>query len=203
MTDRLLWVEGKDDIHVIYSLVHHFAVPESFKVEEKKGLTVLLEAFEVALLNPAAIAVLGVVVDADTNPVGRWQSLSNILATVGYTNLPATPAPFGTIITEANLAKVGIWLMPDNTSEGMLENFVASLVVDPETDPLWLLSEKCLQEALSISPDIPPTKGRLHTYLAWQNDPGTPLGQAITKKYFDPTKPEAQGFINWLNQLFN
>jgi len=33
------------------------------------------------------------------------------------------------------------------------------------------------------------TKALIHTWLAWQDDPGTPLGQAITKRYFDADGP--------------
>ncbi|MDB5081366.1 MAG: hypothetical protein JWP00_3290, partial [Chloroflexi bacterium] len=28
-------------------------------------------------------------------------------------------------------------------------------------------------------------KAHIHTYLDWQEDPGTPLGPGITRKYFD------------------
>ncbi len=199
MSNKLLWVEGKDDEHVIYSILEAYSIPESFKVQQKMGIDTILEALEVALLNPNSITTVGVVVDADTSPASRWQSLRDTLSAVGYTNIPMRPNPSGTIISQPDLAKVGIWLMPDNTSEGMLENFIASLVADPLTDPLWLLSEKCLQEALSISPGIPAAKGRVHTYLAWQTNPGTPLGLAITKKYFDANNTEAQKFVTWIN----
>lgn len=46
------------------------------------------------------------------------------------------------------------------------------------------------------------TKAYLHTWLAWQEEPGKPMGQAITKKYVDAQAPHAQLLISWLRQLF-
>ena len=45
-------------------------------------------------------------------------------------------------------------------------------------------------------------KARIHTWLAWQEEPGKPLGQAITKKFFDSSAPQAQQFIDWIRNLF-
>lgn len=42
----------------------------------------------------------------------------------------------------------------------------------------------------------------IHTWLAWQDDPGTPLGQAITKRYLDAEGPHVAAFLSWLTRLF-
>jgi hypothetical protein len=41
------------------------------------------------------------------------------------------------------------------------------------------------------------------TYLAWQDEPGNPLGQAITNHVLQPQTEIAYNFTNWLNRLFN
>jgi AAA15 family ATPase/GTPase len=46
-------------------------------------------------------------------------------------------------------------------------------------------------------------KGRIYTYLAWQKEPGKPLGQAITARYLDAAQPKAKEFADWLLLLFN
>ena len=46
-------------------------------------------------------------------------------------------------------------------------------------------------------------KAKIHTWLAWQEDPGTPMGSAVTKKYLTTTPPICQAFVNWLNALYN
>jgi hypothetical protein len=47
------------------------------------------------------------------------------------------------------------------------------------------------------------SKARIHTWLAWQEDPGTPMGLAITKSYLDTNQELCNLFVNWLNNLFN
>ncbi|GAC1468243.1 MAG: hypothetical protein PVS3B1_23760 [Ktedonobacteraceae bacterium] len=43
---------------------------------------------------------------------------------------------------------------------------------------------------------------RLHTWLAWQEEPGTPMGQAITKRYVDASSPHALPLISWFRRVF-
>lgn len=202
--NNILLVEGKNDQAVIWSLLEHYKVAETFKVEYREGYTNILNY---RLLRNELRASerdrLGIILDADEDVVARWQSLTDILTRIGYMAIPNQPDPNGTIVEKRGLPQVGVWLMPDNLSKGMLEDFVAFLVPDPANNGLWQLSEKCLQEAIAISGDIPRAKGRIHTWLAWQPNPGTPLGQAITNKYLDANAPYALQLVNWLNRVFN
>jgi len=45
-------------------------------------------------------------------------------------------------------------------------------------------------------------KAQIHTWLAWQKEPGKPMGQAITKRFFDHTTPHAQQFMDWIRRLY-
>jgi hypothetical protein len=47
------------------------------------------------------------------------------------------------------------------------------------------------------------TKSLIHTWLAWQDEPGTPFGLAITKRYFDSDGPHVQALLDWLTRLFS
>ena len=42
----------------------------------------------------------------------------------------------------------------------------------------------------------------MDTWLAWQEVPGRPIGQAIAKKYLDPEASYAQLFIQWIREVF-
>ena len=98
---------------------------------------------------------------------------------------------------------VGVWLMPNNRDPGTLETFLHSLV--PESDTL-------MHRAVSVVDGIPPTErrfpshrlqhARLHTWLAWQEEPGRPFGQAVTKRYLDAGRAPAPLFASWLQRLF-
>ena len=41
-------------------------------------------------------------------------------------------------------------------------------------------------------------KARIHTWLAVQNEPGKPLGQAITARYLDGGAIAGAPFVAWL-----
>jgi hypothetical protein len=201
--NNILLVEGKDDKNVLEKLIAYYHVTDTtFEVKDTEGIANLLQALPTYFKGSDRTA-LGIMVDADNDLKVRWQSLSNILQKKGYTNLPTGPDSNGTIIEQLDLPRVGIWLMPDNKMSGMLEDFISFLVPNSATNQLWQLSEKCLGEARSFSASIPEAKGRIHTWLAWQENPGTPLGLAITKRYLDPNVAQAQMLIDWVNRLFN
>ena len=47
------------------------------------------------------------------------------------------------------------------------------------------------------------SKAVIYTYLAWQDEPGRPLGQSVTAKVLQPETELAKKFVNWLRELFN
>ena len=198
-----LVVEGSDDMHVFWSLLKHYKVPETFKVREKGGVEALLESLDVELDEPG-LKQLGIVVDADSDFQGRWNALRNKLTNYGYKTVPSKPDVNGTILVEDGLPTVGIWLMPENTLPGMLEDFLHFLV--PSGDDLWTLVEEVIQDVESRE-DCRfllkhRSKAKIHTWLAWQGEPGKPLGQAITARYLDANAEHAQKLIAWLSNLF-
>lgn len=94
--------------------------------------------------------------------------------------------------------------MPDNKLPGTLEHFCSFLI--PTDDTLWPLAENTLQQVIKQDQrfrEAYSMKAQLHTWLAWQEDPGKPMGQAITKRFLDHNAQHAQHFIHWLRQLFN
>ncbi len=51
--------------------------------------------------------------------------------------------------------------------------------------------------------DVYESKAHIHTWLAWQKEPGKPLGQAITARYLDADAPHAQQLMDWIRKLFD
>jgi hypothetical protein len=202
-----LVVEGKNDQHVIWALCERHAVPKTFTVvtpdDETGGVGELLDGIPVRL-KIAGLRILGLVIDADQNLQGRWDAVSHRLEISGYQNLPDRPDPQGTILEQERLPRVGIWLMPDNQLPGMLEDFVAHLI--PQNDLLLPKAEFILteieRENLHRYPLLHHPKALIHTWLAWQELPGRPMGQSITAQVLSPNNPIAIAFVEWLNRLF-
>ena len=95
--------------------------------------------------------------------------------------------------------------MPDNQVPGILEDFLRFLV--PEGDALLAHVEQSIDSiplAQRKFADLRKPKARIHTYtwLAWQEEPGKPFGQAISARYLDPNLPTANIFAGWLQRTF-
>lgn len=203
--DQKLIVEGPDDQRVIWALCQQHNVVNTFSVETPKsgGVEALLRSIRQQLMTPR-LRTLGMVLDADENLGRRWQAVADRLVNEGYTSVPGVPDRNGTIIDEFDKPKVGIWLMPDNQLPGMLEDFVLNLI--PQDDALRPKAERILAEIeeqdLHRYALIHHQKALIHTWLAWQRNPGQPMGQAITAHTLGRNEATAQSFVNWLNALF-
>lgn len=45
-------------------------------------------------------------------------------------------------------------------------------------------------------------KALIHTWLAWQEEPGRAMGTAITARYLDPDVAQVDVLVSWLNRLY-
>lgn len=205
---QTLFVEGNDDLHLICNICKVFNVTKTFDVEDSKGITKLSEGLPVRLKGSGETKTIGVVVDADVSIGSRWQQIRDILVKSNlYADIPEECPSNGLILKPINSddIKVGVWIMPNNNNNGMLEDFAAFLI--PDGDKLLPEVENVLDSiearGLNKYKPIHHSKAKIHTWLAWQEDPGTPMGSAVTKKYLTTTPPICQAFVNWLNALYN
>ena len=117
----------------------------------------------------------------------------------------SNPGQYKTIGVIVDAARVGLWVMPDNQSHGMLEDFLTAMA-DTAHPELMVESESAISNIESkglqqYTPRHRP-KAKIHTYLAWQKDPGSTLPQAIQKHYLDVSSENARPFVSWINRLF-
>ena len=202
---KILLVEGTDDEHVLKHICGNRGIPNLDDVRPHEGDQDLLEDFETQLRASTDEGdVVGIVIDADDDPAGRWQSIRNRLVQVGYGNVPAQADAEGTVINppgESVLPRAGVWLMPNNQDRGKLEDFLRLLVrqndglIDYAADTVSSLPERRFGDT-----DTP--KAVMHTWLAWQSSPGRPYGTAITAGFLDAGAVAVDGLVGWLNRLF-
>lgn len=203
----LLLVEGKDDQHVIWSLLAHYQIPEIFDVHDCDGVDNLLHDVSLRLTTPTMYKHIGVVMDADVNLQGRYDALRSILESTGKYDLSQFTLSEGGISIvpmDDNFPLFGLWLMPDNRSNGMLEDFVMALA--DADDELMRESDAVLSSlehrSLNRYAPIHRSKAKIHTYLAWQEEPGKPIGQAITAKVLHAESESAKVFVEWIKSVF-
>jgi hypothetical protein len=204
---KLLMVEGKNDEHVVYALcVLHDVPSKAFEVKSYQGIEALLRTLEVRLLESDR-KCLGIVVDVDPDIgiIRRWAAIRSRLLQVGYVGVPELPDPLGTVVPPPDVFRpvVGVWLMPDNRLPGMLEHFIEFLV--PPEDPLMPRARSAVADLPAEERKFIPAhqvKAEIHTWLAWQEQPGMPFGSAITARVLDGDSAAARAFVAWLLRLF-
>jgi len=179
-----LVVEGYEDLYSVVGLMKaHIVWPEDIdkapvRIEIGKSASEILEeGYLTAVLKTQGVRITGIMFDADTNPKGRYESLRSICLSI-FPGLPAKCPDTGAITENADGRRLGIWIMPDNVSDGSLETFLA----------------ECR--------DAHVEKSDLFTWLAWQDPPGQYPGKALTKKVLDPHSPGASLFVKWFRELY-
>ena len=200
---RVLLVEGIDDCHVILALCQAHGVLETFGIYQCGGFTEVLKRLNALILQPDAPEVIGVVLDADSPGVmARWQQIS-AKSELKHYSFPTNPDINGTVISApTGKPRLGIWLMPDNTNPGMLEDFLTELApLEGITAAKNCVASAQQQQLASFKPTHL-SKAVIHTYLAWQDEPGKPLGQSVTSRVLQPDMAIARSFTAWLTKLF-
>ena len=200
-------VEGTNDVHVLKHICgSRDDIGHLDRVEAHGGVDSLLVAIPLQIkLSKEKGDVVGIVIDADDSPDARWQSLRDIFAQAGYPNVPRRPDSDGTILespTGTSLPRAGVWIMPDNKTPGVLEDFLRFLVPERQS-ALFAHAERSVAtvpERRFTENDT--LKAVIHTWLAWQKDPGKPYGTAITAKFMDSRLPQARALAGWLRRLF-
>ena len=148
--------------------------------------------------------IVGIVVDADEDPKARWDAVRGRLAEAGFSDVPARPQAGGIIFDAPGsllLERVGVWIMPDNRNSGKLENLLLSMI--PRDDHLFDHALGCIESIANPRfRKIDMEKALVHTWLAWQANPGRPYGTAVAAGFLDHNVPEVDAFVSWLNRLF-
>ncbi|MCY4531677.1 MAG: hypothetical protein OXC84_05020 [Gammaproteobacteria bacterium] len=206
-----LHVEGKDDLYAISNLLVRYGIdydqnpwPGCYpEIKDIGGKDPLIDGIETAVSVSNGRSI-GFVLDANSALQDRWKAVSFRLNNVGV-EVPDTIPPDGFIgETPTFQARVGVWLMPDNQREGTLECFLMDVI--QENDFLLPYARESTEHARQLGARFSENdnnKAILHTWLAWQENPGLPYGSAIRTRYFRHDSPAAQSFVVWFRNLFN
>ena len=215
-----LYVEGKNDVHVVGNLLER----HELRLDPKGGdpSKPIIEATKTAdgdeggvehlirtsstIIKAAGGKTVGFVIDADPDVglAARWNRIRDQFASVGV-DVPNT-IPINGFIGETQdyKVRVGAWLMQDNQRDGTLETFLKDLI--DGNDALIGIAQSSTQIAMQTErrfPHVALSKAELHTWLAWQENPGCPYGVAIKARYFHHDSPVALAFVDWFRRLYD
>ena len=216
---RVLLVEGQDDKHMVWQLcgkrdalfhldrsVHDLSVTlksnsQTFAIKEMGSQSDLLRAISGEVKAPGR-QVLGVVLDADRDFKACWANIERHFSRTEV-QLPLEPSPTGTILWEQDYQpRVGIWLMPDNKSQGELEDFALRMVSCDDT--IWPLSRSYIEDIPEIDRKFEAgkeDKAKLYAWLAARKEPGR-MGAAVGSGDLEAKGSLCEEFFTWLVELF-
>lgn len=107
--------------------------------------------------------------------------------------------------SDREMNALGVWIMPNNKSDGTIEDWIKSKIISSETELFnhachtvkELANKKFSQNSI--------TKAEIATWLAWQNQPGRTIAYAL-KEGEELLDINSQGFIDlieWLRNFFS
>ena len=145
---------------------------------------------------------VGFILDADEDTMQCWLDVKHRLKDASVV-APCVPNLLGTIIPADEFnPRVGIWIMPDNSSTGELEDFVMRMV--PGKDQVLKLSEQFVSSIPHAERKFSykkSTRSIVHSWLAVREDPRQ-MGLAIRAKDLDIDGALSSVFMQWLVELF-
>ena len=150
-TKRLL-VEGKKDKWLLPFLMEKNGVEwpkgnEPVDIEDL-GRKLLTKPEASAYLKESGLRFLGVILDADDDAGASWRSVKGWFQE-WFADMPDNiPAEGYISAPNEEGIRLGVWIMPDNQTHGMLETFLKLLVRDKDQE-LWTFAKVARDEAMA------------------------------------------------------
>lgn len=206
---KRLLVEGKKDKRVFPFLMEMNGVDwpqgnEPVDIEDL-GRKLLTKPEASAYLKESGLRFLGVILDADDDADASWRLVKGWFQD-HFLDMPDKVRTEG-FISEPNAddIRLGVWIMPDNQTRGMLETFLMLLVREKDQQ-LWAYAKAACDEAKAKHhapfKTVHEDKAWIHTFLAWHDEPGPQLHEAVDHAILDPESPHSQSFVAWFRKLF-
>ncbi|MCY4186170.1 MAG: hypothetical protein OXD45_12755 [Rhodobacteraceae bacterium] len=200
--ENFIVVEGKDDEHVITHLLtkHNLQFPKIKNLEGYPNLRNSISSY----IKETGRCNFGIVADANNDLQNRKKSIVNEIKKTNYFDISKDNWCSNSIFcdTKRNL-RVGIWLMPDNNSQGELEDFIFDMI--PPDDPILPRAKKYINDIPNCERKFKPnkiTRAHVHAWLSTLEKP-RPMGSAITANNLSHDSPFARAFVKWFCELFH
>lgn len=215
--EKLLYVEGANDKWVTISLRNQYGHDEDVKIEELENCDLALQAFTTKAASPSETKKLGLIIDADINIKARYQDIIKELRKSLNIEISEQElaTEYGFVKEIRNFSeddlKIGIWIMPNNISNGRLEDFLFEKIdaknelfmqVDSALKTLEANASGNTPLVSKMYKPIHRDKAKLHTYIAWSKHPDVSMGIAVKASLFEKVSETEDKFRAWLEKLF-
>lgn len=207
----LLLVEGKTDKYFVEQLLRQLKLEQNFGIISSNGVDKLLDDFQIHLKSTNVLKKLWIIIDADACADDAWFRVrARLIESGNYSRNIDSRALFpasGIILPDdSDGIVVGIWVMPNNLDAGMLESFLLNLVHENDSLIDHAINtvdgiEGCRDSHPNLYKKEHLPKAKIHTWLAWQDEPGISLGTAMHHHLFQLDNHLCKQFTDWLERL--
>jgi len=196
--EKLIIVEGKDDIGFIDALCRHSNVTD-YQIKETEGKSGYSASIAAIWKEPgykSNVNSIGIIRDANDNFSRTFQSVQTALRN---SDLPVPGEPLKPAINNNTSLRVNVFIMPDNGSKGILEDLLLQSVEQKPAMPCVNKYFTCLNEN-GMNPRMS-SKARTQTYLAAQIKCGISIGVAASRGYWPFIQDDFKDIINFIKNL--
>lgn len=152
---------------------------------------------------------LAAIVDSDAPQNGGGQvatldRFASLVGTYGFDQRHKVGEGGGFLFHHVDgLSPVGLWLMPDNKTDGTIEDFVKASLVDSQRARFANAATAVAKSERPFA--FKPThlvKAEIATWMAWQKVPGQGIFACVRDELVDLEKDEFKRLILWLQRSF-
>ena len=197
-TDRLLLVEGRDEVNLFKALMEH-CLDGDMRIQVidaggKDKFPKNLRAIRIASRTLPSLEAIGVVRDADDDARSAFRSVCDNLRNVGY-DAPSAHGEFSD-----SVPSTGVFIIPDGVHTGAMETLCRR---SQEGDAV----SNCVEEYLKCLTDNDAMHSRnadksfAHAYLAAMVDPLARVGEGARQGVWDFESPAFAALSGFLRDL--
>lgn len=180
-SEKIILVEGKDEINFFEAFLKKLEI-EDVQIIEVGGKDKFPSEFPALLNTPgfSRVSTYVIVRDADSNVQSTLDSIKGLLSVNNQ------PVPDGHASYSSNNGiRSGIFIMPGNRDEGMLETLCIDAIKE---NPIYECVKqfiRCLTDSTSIENPRNLHKAKMHTFLSGQKKYIPSVGMAAKKGLFN------------------
>ena len=216
MSKRILLVEGEADKSFFKEVCKILKLHTKVEVappkgiggshNNKEGVLNHLNKVLIKQVGDAEITRLAIIIDADSvvNGGGYKCAIDRVAKIVHPYGFTLVSNPVGGVIFQHDddLADFGLWVMPNNCDEGMLEDWIKDCV-HPDEKNLFAHAETVVDTLPQTKfKPIHISKAEVATWLAWQKKPGHGLYHAVEEQLIDINSELFKELSDWLNHIY-
>lgn len=197
--DRLLLVEGKDEVNLLGKLIKTCLKDDGQDIQildvgSKDNFRPNLMGIKVAAQSRPTLRSIGIIRDADNNPKGSFDSVCGSLRSAGY-EPPAAHAELSN-----TTPSIGVFIVPDGSQPGAIETLCRRSVegeAAAECADEYMECLKTHDALLSKNAD----KTFTHAYLAAMEDPVARVGEGAQQGVWDFQSPAFDALSQFVRDL--